>query len=115
MRIRIHVTLAALALVVAPLSFAANYGFMMDTPVSKFNDQDMKLFGAAIDRALAAQEMDKPIEWSNEKTGSGGSVTPKTSDKPDCRTLQIATHHKTMKAESERLVCKVQGKWKAVS
>ncbi len=113
--LRIRYFLTAAALLVAPLAFAVNYNFIRDTAVARFNDADIKLHRAAIDEALATSEYGKPIEWSNERTGSSGSVIPNAGDRPECRNLVVVTRHKSRTDENERTVCKIKGQWKLVT
>jgi surface antigen len=104
------VLVAALLLPVAAL--AGNYSFMADSPVTRFNAADKALYRAAIDKALAAEPGQPPVEWKNDQTGSSGSVTARAADQADCRLLAVTTRHAGMRGEAEHKVCKVDGQWK---
>jgi surface antigen len=100
-------------LTLVPLAaMAGNYDFMADSPVTRFNAADKSLYKAAIDQALAADPPGTPVAWANDKTGSGGSVTARATDRPDCRLLSVSTRHAGLRGQGEHKVCRIDGQWK---
>lgn len=104
--------LASLAAAQAPAQ-VANYGFMKNTPISRFNEQDFKLYRKAVEQALTAPELGTPVAWKNDKSGSEGTVTPREGARPACRVVVIENRHKALSARSEQQLCKIDGRWKA--
>lgn len=89
------------------------------TPLSRFNDDDNKLFMAAIDKALTEGSDGVPMTWSNPKTPANGVITPQRSfvaDGMKCRDLLIANTFRTLKGEAEHTFCQNSaGQWKLQS
>jgi surface antigen len=58
------------------------------------------------------------VEWKNEKTTSGGSITPIESFErkgAKCRTARLTTEHKLLKGEGQYSFCKTaKGTWALV-
>ena len=96
-------------------SVAAGYGFLADSPMGKFNEDDLKLMNGAIDKALAAEAMGMPVRWANDKTRSSGEVTPKRAfeyqGRP-CRDLRVVNRHRTLEATGVYTMCRDNGEWK---
>jgi surface antigen len=94
-------------------ALAQNYGFMRDTPVSRFNKEDMRLHNQAAQAALDAPELGKPVAWNNSKSGNSGSATATASKRDGCRMLTVETKASIGSARNEFHLCKIDGKWKA--
>lgn len=109
------VAFGALATGSAALAQVANYGFLRNTPISRFNEQDFKLYRAAVTQALVAPELGVPVTWRNDRSGSEGSVTAREGERPGCRVVVMENRHKALSARSEQQLCKVDGKWKATA
>jgi len=94
---------------------AAGFGFLAETPMGRFNEDDLKLMNGAIDKALAASEMGTRIRWGNERTGSSGEVTPQRafeSKGRPCRDLRVLNRHKSLEASGVYTLCREDGGWK---
>ena len=97
-------------------AMAANMGFLDNTPISRFNDQDNKMLQAAFQKAMNESEDGTTVEWKNEKTTSGGTFTPIESFERQgakCRKAKVTTEHKLLKGEGQYNFCKnSKGAWK---
>lgn len=106
----------AIALLAGPgTGAAAGFGFLADSPVGKFNEDDLKLMNGAIDKALAASEVGARTRWVNEKTGSSGEVTPQRTFERNgraCRDVKIVNRHKMLEASGVYTMCREDGQWK---
>lgn len=94
---------------------AAGYGFLADSPMGKFNDDDLKLMNGAIAEALAAKALGAPVRWANDKTRSSGEVTPRRafeSQGRPCRDLRVVNRHRTLEASGVYTLCRDNGEWK---
>ncbi len=70
-----HVLLALAISASAPMAWPAGWGgILRNGPVEDFNDEDMRLFLAAIKQAVEASEVSKPVEWRNADSGAGGTL-----------------------------------------
>lgn len=94
-------------------AFAQNYGFMRDTPISRFDKEDMRLHNQAAQAALDAPDLGKPFAWRNPKSGNSGSATATASQREGCRKLTVETKASIGSAKNEFHLCKVEGKWRA--
>ena len=67
-------------------------GFLAETPMARFNADDLRLMNGAIERALAEAEIGTSVRWANEATSSSGEVTAQrafeNSGRP-CRDLRV--------------------------
>ena len=97
---------------------AANMSFLDKTPISRFNDQDNKMLQAAFQKAMNDSEDGTTVEWKNEKTNSGGTITPVSTFErkgAKCRKTKVTTEHKLLKGEGEYNFCKnSKGTWSMV-
>ncbi len=67
-------------------------GLLSDTPLSRFSDEDLSIFEAAVTEALESRPDGSSIPWENPNTGASGSVTPLKTERRDqreCRLLDI--------------------------
>jgi surface antigen len=99
-------------------AMAANMGFLSKTPMSRFNDQDNKMLQAAFQKAMNDSADGTTVEWKNDNTTSGGTITPIESFERQgakCRKTKVTTEHKLLKNEGEYSFCKTSsGAWKMV-
>jgi surface antigen len=94
---------------------AAGFGFLADSPIGKFNEDDLKLMNGAIDKALTASTPGVRTRWANEKSGSSGEVTPQRAFERNgraCRDVKIVNRHKTLEASGIYTMCRDDGQWK---
>ena len=108
---------ASLAVPVVPaLAQGADLLFLKNSPASRFNSADFKMMRATVEKALAGPAEGPAMEWANDKTGAGGSVTPVGVDDSAgtrmCRKLRIANSIKNLKDEGVYSFCQNStGKW----
>lgn len=105
----------AAALLASSVAAAAGLGFLAETPMGKFNEDDLKLMNGAIARALAAAEIGTPIRWANDKTLSSGEVTAQRAFEQmgrPCRDLKVVNRHRTLEASGVYTMCREDGQWK---
>jgi surface antigen len=98
------------------LAQAANMAFMMDQAMSRFNDEDAKLFNAASAKALAAKD-GTPIRWSNPGSGAFGTLTPYPDPQknPACREIHMENVAENVKSAGYYRFCKrSDGSWQPV-
>ena len=90
-------------------------GFLAETPLSRFNEADLRLMSGAIDKALTAAEIGTPVGWANEKTPSSGEVTVQRAfergGRP-CRDLRVVNRHRRLEASGVYTMCREDGQWK---
>jgi surface antigen len=105
----------AAAMLAGGVAAAAGLGFLAETPMGKFNEDDLKLMNGSIDRALSAAEIGKPVRWANEKTSSSGEVTVQRAfehmGRP-CRDLKVVNRHRALEATGVYTMCREDGQWK---
>jgi surface antigen len=115
MKLRLPGLAIAIALLVGPGgAAAAGFGFLADSPIARFNADDLKLMNGAIDRALVAGEVGVRTSWVNEKTGSSGEVTPQRAFERNgraCREVRIVNRHRTLEASGVYTMCREDGQW----
>jgi len=94
---------------------AYNLGFLNNSPVRYFTDQDWELSTAAIRKALNETKDGDTVSWENPKTKYSGTVTPtqtETRDAVTCRRLQIVNNAKGRTGSSRYRFCqKPDGTW----
>lgn len=102
---------------------AASWGqAMRDSPAEDFDDEDSRLYLAAIKQVLEAPPPPQPLEWRNEATGAGGSLLvigePKRQGFVACRRVR-ATLYSQKRQGQPRVwtACRQEsgGSWKLVS
>lgn len=68
-----------------------------DTVFERFTKEDLALMKGTVRKALTSGEDGQPLTWTNEKSGSSGSVTPvdrvELKGQP-CRRLDIVNEHR---------------------
>ena len=98
-------------------SYAANLGFLMNTPISYMKERDLQQLNRAARTALAGEALD----WNNDGTGNlihlTGTITPLNTKKEgdrSCRTLAIVAKAKGQTQTWSPTACKDGGpdsKW----
>jgi len=94
------------------------YGATKGTPSELFDDEDRRLFRAAIKKALDEAPVDEVVRWENPKTESHGEVKVLSTfewKKAPCRKLRVSNQARTRKATNDFNLCRVGEKWKLVS
>ena len=93
-------------------------GFLSETPLGRFNADDLRLMNEAIEKSLAAGEMGTPVRWANDQTSSSGEVTPQRafeSQGRPCRDLRVVNRHRTLESSGIYTMCRESGHWKLAS
>jgi surface antigen len=106
-------TLAALLLLPGVPASAQNVGFLKDSVLSRFNKDDIAMFDQALRKALEEGKDGVPVVWKNDKTGSGGTITPSPDPKArkDCRTATVVNYHRSSRGETTYAVCRQGDRW----
>lgn len=98
-----------------PAAASSELRWLNDSPVRFFTDKDWELSNAARDRALEDSADGETVEWSNEESGSYGSVTPLSRVERDgltCREAQIVNHARGRDGTSRFEFCQdADGRW----
>ena len=99
-------------------AMAINLRFLRNTPISRFNEQDNQLLQAAFVKAMNEEPDGSQVEWRNDRTGAGGTITPTGSFERQgakCRKAQFTTYYKTLNGGGEYSFCQnAQGTWQLV-
>jgi hypothetical protein len=94
-------------------AWGISYGFMKDSPLRYFTQDDWKLFYAASRKALNTNTTQS---WKNPKSGSSGSMTPleKVTRKGQlCRNMKVTNKAKEAMPDQYVMVfCKYKEGWK---
>jgi surface antigen len=115
------IRLAALITVIIGCVFSIsasgfNLSFLEDSPVAYFSDEDVDLMLDTFDRAMESNKDGEMSQWSNPKSGNGGTITvleTTTRDNQSCRKARIENQTKNSKGRSEFLFCQAtDGSWK---
>ncbi len=109
---------AVLAVAATTVGAQGNLGFLKNTPMAYFNDDDVKLMRATTAEVLKSSNDGTRKEWENPATGNGGAVTLlmrfSAPDGRQCNQIRVETHAKTMENASTMSVCKTaDGRWQA--
>jgi surface antigen len=105
----------AAGLLAGGAAMAAGLGFLAETPISRFDKDDLKLMNGAVDRALTTAEVGTPVRWANDRTSSSGEVTAQRefqhAGRP-CRELKVVNRHRRLEASGVYTLCREDGQWK---
>lgn len=113
-----RVTVFLVAAMAAGAASAAGFGFLAETPMARFNGDDMRMMNEAVERALAASELGARIAWANDATRSSGEVTPlrafERQGRP-CRELRVVNRHRSLENSGVYTMCRDDGGWTFVN
>jgi hypothetical protein len=88
---------------------AGNLSFLTRSPVSYFNDEDMRLLKEAVLQVLDDKDARAKRSWSNPATGSSGTVEArgafKTAAGVNCKRVRVTNHAKGVDGDSTYTVC----------
>jgi surface antigen len=114
MELRLRRMIATALLVGSGAAGAAGLGFLAETPLSRFNEEDLKLMNGAVEQALASAKLGAPVRWANGKNSSSGEVTPQRAfergGRP-CRDLRVVNRHRRLEASGVYTMCREDGHW----
>jgi surface antigen len=106
-----------LATLAAGAASASGFGFLAETPMSRFNGDDMKMMNAAIERALESSDFGTQVAWANDGTRSSGEVTPlRAFDRQGrpCRELRVVNRNRALENSGVYTMCRENGRWTLV-
>jgi hypothetical protein len=95
----IRLFIFALAIAIASPSYAFNYSFLKDTPISNFNAEDIELLQGVLEQSLNEAPDGKITKWRSEKTPAKGTVRvikTRMKNGKKCRTIQVNNYFKTL-------------------
>lgn len=102
-------------------SYAANLGFLMNTPISYMKERDLQQLNRAAQKALNSKQDGEALDWNNDGTGNPVhvevTVTPLDTRKEgdrSCRTIAIVAKAKGQTQTWAPTACKDGGpdsKW----
>lgn len=103
-------TIAVACLVVAPVTRAGNLGFLMDSPVSYFDDEDMRLLHEAALKVLEDGGPRTKQTWKNPATGHSGRVEGLGAFTAQggltCRRVRVSNRAEGVEGQATYTVCK---------
>ena len=89
--------------------------FLARGPIARYTAADMRLLERAVGQALKGDQVGNVIEWSNEKTGASGEITPQRifeSAGLPCRELRVALRSRNRESSGLYTLCQRDGRWK---
>lgn len=115
MRKKLKVVIAVIASMMSLSSGAVNYGFMSNSAMSYFTQEDWQIFNKTQANALNRGKNGVKMAWSNPKSGSHGYMIP--SDAPaqngmKCRKITFYNTANQINGEGRYLFCKMNNTWK---
>jgi surface antigen len=100
-RVLFHVTVGGLLLTATVGAYAANLGFLSDTPISYMKQRDIDSVKAAAMGALDSKQDGEAATWVNDGTGNSvhidATITPQSTAKDGdrtCRDLAVVLNAK---------------------
>ena len=96
-------------------AFAINEMFAKDMPISRMTEEDLRIAGSALRKALDTGPDGKAHEWKNPKTSAAGTIVPTKAFEHKglpCRGVELETTAGGRTARSQWSVCKTPQGWK---
>lgn len=88
---------------------AGNLGFLKQSPISYFNDEDMRLLMETVTGVLDDKDAYAKKSWSNPASGNSGQVEGrgafKTTAGVNCKRLRVTNHAKAIDGQATYTVC----------
>jgi surface antigen len=115
-RTRSLALILTLGILLPTLSVAQNVGFLKDSAVSYFSDQDVEMMMKSADDALDDDDVRAKREWTNAASGNSGKAEVlkafKNSAGASCKRLQFShLVHNGVTGRSAYTFCKHADKW----
>ncbi|WP_144156710.1 RT0821/Lpp0805 family surface protein [Paraburkholderia sp. BCC1885] len=102
-----HVTVGGLLLAASVGAYAANLGFLSDTPIAYMKQRDIDSVKKAVQDALDSKQDGEAATWVNEGTGNSvhidATITPQGTAKEGERTCRDTTVVLNAKGQSMTL------------
>lgn len=110
-------TVAALLFALNGMAHAAGENAVFkDTPMARFNADDLALMKAKVRQALGAEPGSETLAWKNDATKASGSVTPidrHAWNEMSCRRVRITNTWARQTQDGAYRFCeKPAGRWK---
>ena len=106
--------LLAVAVTFGASPVAANWLAFAGGPLERMKADDLRIAGAAIQRALVVGDAGERVVWSNPQTGAHGTVIV-LSARPHpgrpCRRLAIAAHARGVEEKGVWTLCRAGNAW----
>jgi surface antigen len=101
-------------------AFAANLGFLNNTPITYMKQRDLQALNSAAQTALETKQDGESLDWNNKGAGNtvpiAGTITPHDSFEAQgmkCRKVTLVAHAKGQTQTWTPSACKhSDGKWK---
>lgn len=105
-----RLVIAIIAASVPMLSSAAGLGFLNNTPLSYFTEQDFQLMRAAVQAVLEDPDPATVREWRNPQNQYSGKIEGlgafKSANGLQCRKLRVSTQAKGVESAATYPVCR---------
>ena len=91
---------------------------LKNTPAERFDKEDLRIFVATSDKALAETPDGQTLSWENPKTRHHGEITVLKSYESkgrSCKDLRVRNEADGRKGDNKLSWCKVDGKWRLLS
>jgi len=93
-------------------------GLLKNTPVERFDKEDLRIFVATSDKALDETPDGQTLSWENPKTKHHGEITVlksyESKGRP-CKDLRVRNEADGRKGDNKLSWCKADGKWRLLS
>jgi surface antigen len=96
-------------------ALAINEMFADDAPISRMTQDDLRIAGEALRKALDSGRDDEVHEWKNPKTTASGTIVPARAFERQgmrCRGVKLSTTAQGRTSSTEWNVCKTPAGWK---
>ena len=96
-------------------TFAINEMFADDGPISRMTNEDFRIAGEALRKALDSGRDGEAHAWKNPRTAASGSIVPAAAFERRglrCRGVKVSTTAQGRTSSSEWNVCKTPEGWK---
>lgn len=119
-RTLVHATVGGVLLAGAVSAYAANLGFLNDTPIAYMKQRDIDSIKSAVDKALDAKQDGESVTWVNEGTGNSvridANITVQSTAKDGertCRDTAVALNAKGQSMNLKPQFCRqgASGPW----
>lgn len=102
---------------ISPALAQGNLGWLKNSPIAHFKQEDLKLMQEAAITVLESNEEGAHQSWENTATGNSGAITALSShtnaEGRACKRLRIENRAQSRTGSSTQTVCQsVQGTWK---
>ena len=97
-------------------AYAINWTPLLhNTPAERFTDDDMRMFAAAVNKALGETPDGQTVSWENPATKARGSIMVEQTGTRDgllCKSIRITNEARNRKATQVLTLCQEKsGEW----